>query len=155
MLFLRKFKVYLIMAAAFAMFAGVAYWYYKDTQEALMVYAQNTAKLETALESQREATQSLQRDIALMTAALATLNNEFEASRQQVANLERVFSEDSNGNRRDFGELAVTNPELVEGEINKGTVEVFNCIEILSGQQGDYDEATYIDCSDGNNADSM
>ena len=60
---IAKFKVYLIMALAFAAFAGVAYWYYTDTQKALRTYAENQGKLETALTSQKAVTESLQRDI--------------------------------------------------------------------------------------------
>ena len=51
-----KLKVYLIMFSAFAMFAGVAYWYYTDTQKALAAAAANQAKLETSLSIQKETT---------------------------------------------------------------------------------------------------
>ena len=53
------------MFTAFAMFAGVAYWYYTDTQKALAVAAANQAKLETSLSIQKETTASLQADIKL------------------------------------------------------------------------------------------
>ena len=52
-----KLKVYIIMFAAFAMFAGVAYWYYQDSQAALKQYAENQAKLETSLTIQKSATE--------------------------------------------------------------------------------------------------
>mgnify|MGYP000492026073 CR=1 FL=1 len=42
------------MFTAFAMFAGVAYWYYVDTQKALAVAAANQAKLETSLSIQKD-----------------------------------------------------------------------------------------------------
>ena len=41
---LAKLKVYIIMFAAFALFAGAAYWYYMDTQKALRTYAENQGK---------------------------------------------------------------------------------------------------------------
>ena len=144
---LSKARVYLIMFAAFATFAGVAYAYYKDTQSALQQYAENNATLEVALETQKAATVALQRDIKLMSTTLVGLNKDFEEARQRVSDLEKTFNESANGDKRDFGALAEAKPGLVERAVNKGTVEVFNCIEILSGKQGDYSEAEYINCT--------
>ena len=144
-----KLKVYLIMFAAFAAFAGVAYWYYQDTQKALRTYAENQSKLETSLQIQQETTQSLQADLKLMTTTIETLNEEFAQSRLNVKNLEELFTTSSDGTSRDFGKLTIESPEYVEGRIQQGNDEVFRCIELLSGQeaqQGEEDNAEYIDC---------
>ena len=67
------------MFAAFALFAGAAYWYYIDTQRALMVAAQNQAKLEISLDTQKQATQALQKDLVRMTASINKLNIDFNS----------------------------------------------------------------------------
>lgn len=137
------------MFTAFAMFAGVAYWYYVDTQKALAVAAANQAKLETSLSIQKETTASLQADIKLMTQTIQELNQEFALSRLNVKKLEQLFTQSEDGMLRDFGELTIQQPDYVEEKIQKGNDEVFRCIELLSGQeaqQGEKENAEFIDC---------
>lgn len=149
-----RLRVYIIMFTAFAMFAGVAYWYYKDTQKALMVAAQNQAKLETSLATQKETTAALQADIKLMTQTIQELNQQFALSRLNVKRIEQLFTQDEDGVSRDFGELTIQQPDYVEEKIQKGNDEVFRCIEILSGQEanpGELDDEEFIDCHNGSN----
>ena len=118
---LMKLKVYIIMFAAFAMFAGLAYWYYKDTQKALQTYAQNQATLESSLSMQKQATESLRSNIKIMTETITKLNDDFADSRKNVAELQNIF-----------------------------TNEVFRCIELLTGdkpKEGEADAQEYIDCT--------
>ena len=122
------------MFAAFAMFAGVAYWYYQDSQAALKQYAENQAKLETSLTIQKSATESLQKSLKVMSETLTQLNEDFAESRQKTIELETMFNQDKQGNKRDFGELTIEAPDYIEGQINKGSDEVFRCVELLSGQ---------------------
>ena len=147
------------MFAAFAMFAGLAYWYYQDTQKAIKQYAENQAKLETSLTIQKSATESLQKSLKVMSETLTQLNEDFAESRQKTIELETMFNQDKQGNKRDFGELTIEAPEYIEGQINKGSNEVFRCVELLSGQEakeGEADDKEFIDCINGNNdADSM
>lgn len=154
-----KLKVYIIMFAAFAMFAGLAYWYYQDTQKAIKQYAENQAKLETSLTIQKSATESLQNSLKVMSETLTQLNEDFAESRQKTKELETMFNQDKQGNKRDFGELTIEAPEYIEGQINKGSDEVFRCVELLSGQEakeGEADDKEFIDCINSNNdADSM
>ena len=145
----KRFRVYLIMFAAFAAFAGVAYWYYQDTQKALQTYAQNQATLESSLQFQRQATESLQRDIVMMQSTITELNDAFSQSRERVNELEDKFNTSANGDARDIGEIAEKRPESVERVINKGTRDVNRCIELLSGAtpiQEDYNNEELVDC---------
>jgi|TARA_R110000764_G_scaffold11639_3_gene34866 hypothetical protein len=147
---LMKLKVYIIMFAAFAMFAGLAYWYYKDTQKALQTYAQNQATLESSLSMQKQATESLRSNIKIMTETITKLNDDFADSRKNVAELQNIFTKDKDGKKRDFGELTIAEPEVIQKEINKGSDEVFRCIELLTGdkpKQGEADAQEYIDCT--------
>ena len=149
-----KLKVYIIMFAAFAMFAGVAYWYYQDSQAALKQYAENQAKLETSLTIQKSATESLQKSLKVMSETLTQLNEDFAESRQKTKELETMFNQDKQGNKRDFGELTIEAPDYIEGQINKGSDEVFRCVELLSGQEareGEADDKEFIDCIGSNN----
>jgi hypothetical protein len=149
-----KLKVYIIMFAAFAMFAGVAYWYYQDSQAALKQYAENQAKLETSLTIQKSATESLQKSLKVMSETLTQLNEDFAESRQKTKELETMFNQDKQGNKRDFGELTIEAPGYIEGQINKGSDEVFRCVELLSGQEareGEADDKEFIDCIGSNN----
>ena len=141
------------MFAAFAMFAGVAYWYYQDSQAALKQYAENQAKLETSLTIQKSATESLQKSLKVMSETLTQLNEDFAESRQKTKELETMFNQDKQGNKRDFGELTEA-PGYIEGQINKGSDEVFRCVELLSGQEareGEADDKEFIDCIGSNN----
>lgn len=139
---LGRIRVYLIMFAAFAAFAGVAYWYYKDTQAALQQYAINQANLETSLTLQRSATESLKQDITRMSNTLVQLNADFAQSRAQVTELENKFNQSSNGDDRDFGVLAARKPALVEKIVNTATQDVLRCFELLSGDSAQQGEAT-------------
>jgi len=152
-----KIKVYLIMFAAFAAFAGVAYWYYMDTQKALRTYAENQGKLEGAIAIQAEANQALAKDLQNMQQAFNTLTLEFEAARKQVEDVEKLFVQGTDGRDMSVGERAVEDPDYIEKVLNKGTTELFRCFEILTGAEvGDEDaQAKYITCvnaiNDGSN----
>ena len=141
-----RIRVYLIMFAAFAAFAGVAYWYYQDTQKAMRQYAENQARLQTALETQTQAYEQLQRDMILLQETQQQLQQDFIRSRELTKSLETLFRQDSEGNPRDFGTLAAENPELVTEELNTGTREVFECFEQLSGNGNNNGDKKYIDC---------
>tara|TARA_B100001057_G_scaffold457709_1_gene506260 strand:- start:310 stop:786 length:477 start_codon:yes stop_codon:yes gene_type:complete len=147
-----KLKVYLIMFAAFAVFAGIAYWYYIDTQKALRQYAENQGKLETAIKTQASANEALRSDMANMQKAFTNLSEEFEEARQQVKDVENLFKKGTDGRDMTVGERALENPEYIEEVLNTGTTELFRCFEILTGAPlGDQDaQAKYVKCVDGN-----
>lgn len=152
---MSKLKIYLIMIAGFAAFAGVAYWYYQDTQEAMRVYAENTAKLEVALESQTLVTQQLLKDISIMKNTINQLNKDFAESRAIVAGIEGLLERGTDGRDMSIGERAIETPELIEEIINQGTVEAFGCLEMLSGKQGDYSDQKYFNCTGNTNTNGV
>lgn len=141
-----KLKVYVIMFAGFAAFAGIFYWYYQDSQAALKQYAENTAVLESALQQQKSATQSLRRDISSMQRAFTELSNQFIASRQQVSNLKNLLENGTDGRDLDLGSRASETPALIEEILNQGTDELFNCFELITGTIGEANDQDYIDC---------
>lgn len=151
-----KLKVYLIMFAAFAAFAGVAYWYYQDTQKALRTYAENQGKLEGAIATQAAANEALRNDLVNMQVAFNELNTAFEEAREQVRNVEKLFEQGTDGRDMTVGERAVEDPAYIEEQVNTGTNELFRCFEILTGAPiGDEDaNAKYVKCVDSVNSDS-
>ena len=127
------------MFAAFAMFAGLAYWYYKDTQKALQTYAQNQATLESSLSMQKQATESLRSNIKIMTETITKLNDDFADSRKNVAELQNIFTKDKDGKKRDFGELTIAEPEVIQKEIienHDGRTAVAHAHEVAKLAEG-------------------
>ena len=149
-----KLKVYIIMFAAFAAFAGVAYWYYLDTQKALRTYAENQGKLEGAIATQELANAALKRDLENMQIAFTELNTAFEEAREQVRNVENLLQRGTDGRDLSIGERALEDPKYIEDQVNTGTDELFRCFEILTGApMGDEDANTkYVKCIDGINS---
>lgn len=141
-----KLKVYVIMFAGFAVFAGAFYWYYQDSQAALKQYAANNANLKVALEQQSLATESLRQDINKIQSAFNELNNKFNQSRQQVANLQDLLENGNDGRDLDLGDRAVESPEVIENILNQGTEELFNCFELITGNIGEVNDQEYVDC---------
>lgn len=142
-----KLKLYFILGLVLLTVVGGAYAYYKDTQKRLQQFAENTAKLEVAVTTQKAATEALQQDIVVMSNTLNKLNREFDESRRAVAELQSTFNESANGNKRDIGELAERKPESIERVINTGSKKVMTCVEILSGNVGDSSEKDIADCT--------
>lgn len=144
------------MFAAFAAFAGVAYWYYQDTQKALRTYAENQGKLEGAIATQAAANEALRNDLVNMQVAFNELNTAFEEAREQVRNVEKLFEQGTDGRDMTVGERAVEDPEYIEEQVNTGTNELFRCFEILTGAPiGDEDaNAKYVKCVDSVNSNS-
>ena len=153
---LARLKVYIIMFAAFALFAGAAYWYYQDTQKALRTYAENQGKLESAIQTQAEANNALRNDIVKVQKAFTELSTEFEEARQQVRDVEKLFEEGTDGRDLTVGDRAIENPEYIQEVLNTGTTELFRCFEILTGAPlGDKDaQAKFVKCSDDVNSSS-
>lgn len=141
------------MFAAFAAFAGVAYWYYQDTQKALRTYAENQGKLQNAVQLQEETNAALVRDLKNMQQAFTQLTTEFEEARKQVENVEKLFVQGTDGRDLSVGERAIEDPAYIQNVLNKGTTELFRCFEILTGAPvGDEDaQAKYITCVDAVN----
>jgi len=141
-----KFKMYVVMALAITAAAGAAYWYYTDTQKAFTAYADNKSVMEQALFVQSNAITQLTQDFERMQSTITDLNEKFTESRKRVVDLENKFNKSKNGDSRDFGEIGVKKPKLVEKIINSAVDTTANCFEILSGAEGDYDEKEYNSC---------
>ena len=58
-----------VMMIIMGVVGGIFYWYYTDTQEKMAIMHENNAKLETAMQTQKQAIDQYQKDIKLVTAS--------------------------------------------------------------------------------------
>lgn len=107
----------------------VGKWYYEDTQQTIAILQQNNAKLETAVQIQEEAMQSLQADYAKANEELQKVNKEFAQTRKQNNVLSDKLA------RHDLGLLGNSKPGLTQKVINKASEKAGRCFELLSGSE--------------------
>lgn len=106
---------------------AAAYWYYSDSQARIATLLADNAKMQTAIELQTQAIESMQKDAKLQAQILIRTYDEFTDARQMVQSLQEKLA------RHELGALAASKPKLVENLINRGTLNANRCIEILSG----------------------
>lgn len=120
-------KIYLASLAAVAVLVGIFYWYYTSSQETIAILNANNAKLEIALETQKQALESIKNDLQTQQNVLQQTYKDFDESRRLNQELSDRLS------RHDLGFLAAKKPKLVENIVNKATSDAARCLEILSG----------------------
>jgi cell division protein FtsB len=122
---------YIVMILSVLLMAsgGLGYWYYRDSQKIITTLNQNNARLETAVELNEQAIESLQQNYGLAQQQIEALNQENRQIRRNNQMLVDRFSDS------DIGVAASAKPELVERLINRGTANAFRCLELLSGAE--------------------
>ena len=66
---------------------------------------------------------------------------------EEYNNLSDKFNKtNANGSKRDFGNLALKKPALIENIVNKATNDVFRCFEVASGSQVNDEDKTNKAC---------
>jgi len=103
--------------------------YYNDTQARIAILTGNNAKLETAVQTQEEAMQTLQADYAKANEELKKVNAEFAKTRAQNNVLSDKLA------KHDLAVLGNAKPGLVEKVVNKASAKAGRCFEILSGAE--------------------
>lgn len=96
------------------------YFYYKDTQNKIYVLAQNNAKIQIALEQEKQTLQSVQESYKQQTSSLLNLANQ---NTELSAEKDRLVSKLV---KHDLEELSRQKPILVETRINNATKNLFN-----------------------------
>lgn len=120
-------KLYLSLIAGVAVLIGIFYWYYKSSQETIAILNANNAKLEIAIQTQKQALESIKNDLQTQQNVLEQTYKDFDESRRLNQELSDRLS------KHDLGFLASKKPKLVENIINKATSDAARCLEILSG----------------------
>lgn len=126
--------VVLVLTVLLMASSSLSYWYYRDSQKIIATLQENNAQLETAVKINEETIASLQASYAQSQEELTRINNEYTEVRRRNQLLVDKFADS------DIGFLAESRPELVERLINRGTVNAFRCMEILSGAELTDDE---------------
>jgi septal ring factor EnvC (AmiA/AmiB activator) len=116
-----------ILFVVILVMGGIGYWYYNDTQATISTLTANNAKLETAVQTQEDAINSLQESYAAMAAENERINNAYAEIRRQNSRLSSKLAD------MDLGLLAAEKPDSIERAVNTGTVNAGRCFEILSG----------------------
>ena len=116
----------LLLVVIFVM-GGIGYWYYNDTQERMAILQENNAKLETAVQLNEEAINSLQASYAAAQAENERINQAYADIRRQNDRLASKIAD------IDLGLLAAEKPASMERAVNRGTENAGRCFEILSG----------------------
>lgn len=122
-------KIYAYGAAAAILLSVVlgGWWYYNWSQDEIEVLRDNNAKLELAVDTQKETIKVIRRDAKLAGNLQKEVNTEFAASRKEVDKLRRKMA------RHDIAYLAYSKPKTVEKILNNATADAERCFEILGG----------------------
>lgn len=109
-------------------------WFYvQNLRGELALAAERQARLTDVVDSQKQAMETIQRDIGRMRETTSELNKKLAEAEQGRRELENKFNQNSAGKPRDFAALANKEPEKVEESINRGTRDSHRCNEIISG----------------------
>jgi len=106
---------------------GFGGYYLINLKADLAVSEMNNQKLQEGIQKQQELLEQQQKDIAQIQETNKELASQNEKQRKDVDSLSKKFS------KRDIGERAVENPDLVEKLVNRGTENVLRCFELASG----------------------
>lgn len=123
------FKLAFIMFLAMCGMGAIGKLYYNDTQARIAILTENNVKLETAVQTQEEAIQGLQRDYARANEELQKVNADFAKTRTQNNVLSNKLA------KHDLAVLGNRKPGLVEKVVNTASAKAGRCFELLSGAE--------------------
>ena len=122
-------SVKLIVILIILILLGSGAWYVINLKADLAVSEMNNQKLQDGIKQQQDLIDSIQKDVADIQEKNAQLQQENEKQKKDVNSLSNKFA------KRDIGQRAIENPELVERLINRGTENALRCIELASGAE--------------------
>jgi multidrug efflux pump subunit AcrB len=102
-------------------------WYVTNLKADLAVSELNNQKLEEATKAQNELIEKMQEEVAQIQQINSDLQEQNAKQKKDVDALAKKFD------KRDFGAFVATNPEKSQELINRGTTNVFRCLELASG----------------------
>lgn len=106
---------------------GVGYWYYNNSQETITILNQNNARLETAVDLNEQAIETLNSEYGRAVEEMQALNQDLASARERNDLLVQKLQD------HELGYLASEKPGLVENIINNASDNAARCFEIMSG----------------------
>lgn len=131
---------------------GGAFWYVSGLKADLERSQRNVATLQTSVQQQVELIDQMQVDQQQIIAARDEMREIVDRQNEQLDDLRSKFNESADGSERDFGEIALAKPGLVENIINRASAEALRCMELASGAeptQEEIDANIFSNCSIG------
>ena len=114
---------------------GLMYWYYNDTQEKMAILHENNAKLETATKVQKQAIEDMERQVELVNNIAKQTQDQLVESRKKIEVINNKFNKQSRLlGSRDIGKLAISKPRVITKIVDKASLNVLRCFEIVSGK---------------------
>lgn len=126
-------KLVILLVVVMAAMGGYAY--VQSLRADLAVSEANNATLTTAVDQQKEAIASIQRDIREGQRLNRELDTTVKLQNRDVENLrDRLQNRtDESGNKVNISGLATKKTAIMERKINQGTANAYRCMEIASG----------------------
>lgn len=118
-----------------------AYLYYKESQDTIASLHAQAATLEVAVDIQKDAIESLQKDIEEQSIIKEEVLTQIESARKDVETLQTKMV------RHDLKAIAAKKASLLEKKINRASNDIMRCFEIVSGSKVGQDE-TNNQCKD-------
>ena len=121
--------IVMVLSVVLITVGGLGYWYYQDSQKTITTLTENNAELQIGVELNEKTIETLRTDYQFAQNQIELLNQENQEIRRNNQLLIDRFSDS------DIGIAASVKPELIERLINRGTVNAFRCLELLSGSR--------------------
>lgn len=128
--FLGKFKIYLIMAGVMALMLAGFYWYFNWSQDKIAILAANNAKLEVAVQEQKQTIEEMLAFQKKQIQDITSLQKDLNETTKYKNDLEEKLA------KHDLEMLARKKPGLIEKRINDATRQIFDQIETETGAPG-------------------
>jgi peptidoglycan hydrolase CwlO-like protein len=124
-------KIVAVLAIVVVIAGGA--WYVTGLRADLAVSEMNNRKLEEGIQAQQALMDQMRADIENIQMINQDLQKENDRQQAEVKALNNRFSQNAQGETRDFGALAAERPEAVQRAVNRGTVNAMRCVELASG----------------------
>jgi len=130
---IRTLQLVLIGIVIFSIAFGI--YYISGLRADIATSEANNLTLIHATESQTKLIKQLQSDAKFIQRTNKVLTVRSNQLKVQVLLLKRKFNTKSNGQSRDFGDIARIKPELIKKLVNNATLKVNNCINVITNNQ--------------------
>jgi hypothetical protein len=116
-----------IFAVVLVVVGGMFYWYFDHSQSIIQQLDADRAKLEVAVQSQKDAISALQLHAKTQAEQLVELQTNLNTANSYRDTLEKKLRD------HDLTALARAKPKLIEDRMNAATAAIWNDLETITG----------------------